>query len=516
MSGAVNPDRFVADARTGEIRERRAGDKRLLVRALPGGGTERLDTPPRDGFCLTDEQVRELAALGARVEEHYGAPQDTEWAIGADGGLWLTQARPITTLYPLPEPRDGLRVFFSRSTSRRASWAPSRRWGRRRSSCSPPAPPAAFGRPPADPREGPPVLVSAGERLWIDITTPLRSRAGRVILPRVMQVGEARTVALVRELAADPRLPVTHTSRRPLLRAAAHFGRRLRVPAKVLRALTRPERALAYTRKLGEDLDGHLRLPETATPADRLRHAQRMLGGAFPAIVSIMPTALTGYGLYALAARLSGTPLGEMQEVLRSVPNNPTTEMDLELWRLATRIEPEVFRREPVAELVRRYRADDAASRRPARDHRVPRPVRAPRRRRDRHRRAPLVGGAGPHPRRAGQLPAHGRGRRPRPGRAVRQGRGGRPAGGGRGRGRRAPPRPAPRRCRAVRPGPRPAVRRAPRAAQVLRGQGHRGRTGEPAGGGRPPGGRGRAGLGAGRVLPGLRRAGGGGGREGR
>ncbi|TXK39543.1 PEP/pyruvate-binding domain-containing protein [Nonomuraea sp. C10] len=356
VSGAVNPDRFVADARTGEIRERRAGDKRLLIRALPGGGTERLDTPSRDGFCLTDDQVRELAALGARVEEHYGAPQDTEWAIGADGGLWLTQARPITTLYPLPEPRDGLRVYFSFNVAQ-GVMGPLTPLGQATIKLLASGAAGAFGRPPADPREGPPVLVSAGERLWIDITTPLRSRAGRVILPRVMQVGEARTVALVRELAADPRLPVTHTSRRPLLRAAAHFGRRLRVPAKVLRALTRPERALAYTRKLGEDLDGHLRLPETATPADRLRHAQRMLGGAFPAIISIMPTALTGYGLYALAARLSGTPLGEMQEVLRSVPNNPTTEMDLELWRLATRIEPEVFRREPVAELVRRYRA---------------------------------------------------------------------------------------------------------------------------------------------------------------
>src|SRR5690606_18320802 len=98
VSGAVNPDRFVAGTRTGEIRERQAGDKRLLIRALPGGGTERLDLSPQDGLCLTDDQVRELAALGAKVEDHYGAPQDTEWAIDTHGRLWLTQSRPITTL----------------------------------------------------------------------------------------------------------------------------------------------------------------------------------------------------------------------------------------------------------------------------------------------------------------------------------------------------------------------------------------------------------------------------------
>ena len=39
---------------------------------------------------------------GRRVEEHFGAPQDIEWAIDAGGDLWLTQSRPITTLFPLP------------------------------------------------------------------------------------------------------------------------------------------------------------------------------------------------------------------------------------------------------------------------------------------------------------------------------------------------------------------------------------------------------------------------------
>ena len=104
VSGAVNPDHFVVDTASGTILERRLGDKRTAVRPLPGGGTECVDQPVRRSQpCLTDAQIRELAALGSRAEAHYGAPQDTEWALDGAGKVWLTQSRPITTLYPLPD-----------------------------------------------------------------------------------------------------------------------------------------------------------------------------------------------------------------------------------------------------------------------------------------------------------------------------------------------------------------------------------------------------------------------------
>ena len=45
VSGAVNPDHFVVDGATGTVLERRTGDKGMLIRPLPGGGTERVDQP---------------------------------------------------------------------------------------------------------------------------------------------------------------------------------------------------------------------------------------------------------------------------------------------------------------------------------------------------------------------------------------------------------------------------------------------------------------------------------------
>jgi pyruvate,water dikinase len=49
--------------------------------------------PPRD-------VLRRLTLLARQVASTYGAPQDIEWAVTADGRLHLLQARPITTIGP--------------------------------------------------------------------------------------------------------------------------------------------------------------------------------------------------------------------------------------------------------------------------------------------------------------------------------------------------------------------------------------------------------------------------------
>lgn len=62
---------------------------------------------------LTDSQVWELASIGKGIEIAFGMPQDIEWCF-VDGRFSIVQSRAITTLYPLPESRDGFkRVFVS-------------------------------------------------------------------------------------------------------------------------------------------------------------------------------------------------------------------------------------------------------------------------------------------------------------------------------------------------------------------------------------------------------------------
>ena len=118
VSGATNPDHFVVQTTTGEIVERRLGDKKVLIQAAAGGGIQKIEAGASPtSACLSDDQIRALAALGARVEALYGTPQDIEWAIDPSGQVFLLQARPITTLFPLPveapSTDESLRIYLA-------------------------------------------------------------------------------------------------------------------------------------------------------------------------------------------------------------------------------------------------------------------------------------------------------------------------------------------------------------------------------------------------------------------
>jgi pyruvate, water dikinase len=89
VSGDVTPDAFIVSKVTGEITTRRVGRKIKIHSHLSNGpGVTVSDAPSslRDAASLTDEEIRALAAIGRRVEAHYGAPQDIEWALLDDGG----------------------------------------------------------------------------------------------------------------------------------------------------------------------------------------------------------------------------------------------------------------------------------------------------------------------------------------------------------------------------------------------------------------------------------------------
>ncbi|MFI5500694.1 rifamycin-inactivating phosphotransferase [Nocardia asteroides] len=105
VSGLVNAD--VYRVRDGAITDRAIATKKLAVEPLASGGTETraIDPERRNERALTDEQVLRLAALGRRIEAHFGSPQDIEWCLdGAD--FRIVQSRPITTLFPIPEAAD--------------------------------------------------------------------------------------------------------------------------------------------------------------------------------------------------------------------------------------------------------------------------------------------------------------------------------------------------------------------------------------------------------------------------
>ena len=103
VSGSVTPDEFVVDKETLRILERRISEKNVeRVRDPETGETVEVEVPPerRRVPSLTDEEIVKLAELGKKIEEHYGRPQDIEWAIDRNlpfpENVLILQSRPET------------------------------------------------------------------------------------------------------------------------------------------------------------------------------------------------------------------------------------------------------------------------------------------------------------------------------------------------------------------------------------------------------------------------------------
>jgi pyruvate, water dikinase len=105
VSGEVNPDNFLVDKVIGEVGQRVVSHKEIEYRLTGADRVERapVDAARQDAPSLTDEEIKAVAALARQAEQHYGCPQDVEWAVeespagaGAACSVLLLQSRPET------------------------------------------------------------------------------------------------------------------------------------------------------------------------------------------------------------------------------------------------------------------------------------------------------------------------------------------------------------------------------------------------------------------------------------
>ena len=116
VSGVMNPDRFSVAKESLTITSKVINRK--LKKVVAGAdGTEMIDMPPefQEASSLTDDEARELAREGLKIEKHFGEPTDIEWAYAAGAplakGLYFLQARPMK---PLPEYKDAIDKILDR------------------------------------------------------------------------------------------------------------------------------------------------------------------------------------------------------------------------------------------------------------------------------------------------------------------------------------------------------------------------------------------------------------------
>lgn len=130
VGGQVTPDHYLVDKASGAVLERSTQRKDFLIELTPGGGTRRFDlaSDPRAGApVLSDAEIAALAGLARKSETHYGTPQDMEFAV-AEGRIYLTQTRPITTLSSSrvsPSPMTATSITLAEAGTPAASAAPA-------------------------------------------------------------------------------------------------------------------------------------------------------------------------------------------------------------------------------------------------------------------------------------------------------------------------------------------------------------------------------------------------------
>ena len=101
VDGTVSPDLFVISKESpGQILKKEIHRKDQKFVCFPEEGICRMALvgDEKDDPAIKDDEALFLAGLAARLEDHYGRPQDIEWSIGKDDVVRILQSRPLRQL----------------------------------------------------------------------------------------------------------------------------------------------------------------------------------------------------------------------------------------------------------------------------------------------------------------------------------------------------------------------------------------------------------------------------------
>lgn len=347
VSGRVAPDHYVVETGTGRLVEKVLGAKAEAARPVSGGGVAWVPEDAANQQTLDDGTIRALAEMGGRVAELYGVPQDIEWAT-FEGKTYLLQTRAVTSLFPIPDrlTADPLKVLFSFGAVQ-GMLAPITPFGRNMIELLFSLGAGLFGYRVTP--ETQTVLYTAGERQWVNITSLVRNTIGRKVMFGAFRLVEPTVGQSLGTILDDPRLTPERSGIRP--QTALHLARFFCPLAfNALLNFLAPERRrkfilgqseaiLKQLKARGETISGD-RYEKLAQRVDMLPvMAQIKLPTMFIRYVSGIAAGMASFNaLNVLSNDLPQTNEGWhdlVMEVTRGLPNNPTTEMDLDLWQTA-------------------------------------------------------------------------------------------------------------------------------------------------------------------------------------
>ncbi|MTI65486.1 MAG: hypothetical protein FH753_02685 [Firmicutes bacterium] len=116
VSGIVTPDQWIVNKKNYKILEEKISSK-IIMSFRKDSGTEFVDVAKEKWkqSSLDENEVYKLSKLAQIAEDHFGFPQDIEW-VCCNNKFYLVQSRPITTLFPKLEIKgnsEKLRVYIN-------------------------------------------------------------------------------------------------------------------------------------------------------------------------------------------------------------------------------------------------------------------------------------------------------------------------------------------------------------------------------------------------------------------
>ncbi len=337
VSGLVSADLYKVDKRTLHEIEANIADKQIAIRPLSDGGTtqEQLNEPERSARVLSSPQVKALAEIGTRIETHYGQPQDIEWALAKDK-IYIVQSRPITSLYPLPDPAptdDERHIYLSFSHAQ---------------VMTDPMPPLAlsiwqqtfpFGRDMNLLTDYNPYMITAGGRLYIDVTAMLHHKISRQLVLTFLENVDPFIVQTLREITArlDFQQMAARSQNKATMRGLLHWmapiGRDILTNLIWHRLEGRTEEMNQWSEQFIAKVQSQL---DTAAPgAERLQVANTILGAGMGDIIRrVLPLIAAGLLSRALLLRLLPNQAEDIALLMRGLAGNVTTDMDLHVGDL--------------------------------------------------------------------------------------------------------------------------------------------------------------------------------------
>ena len=100
VDGTEIPNTYIVSRETGGILERSVPEQRNMTICTLEGDIKEINVPNeiKNKPCLTDEQISMLFNYASVLENHYGKPQDIEWAIDHNNRIYILQSRPLRML----------------------------------------------------------------------------------------------------------------------------------------------------------------------------------------------------------------------------------------------------------------------------------------------------------------------------------------------------------------------------------------------------------------------------------